>query len=331
MLLRPQWLTLVFLFSLLIPACARAESCKIVDLMPAFWPVVESSRTEPPEQQPISFRHALNLEHTDLYSSIGMGFQSPIQLDAAIVSGLAVARKHDVAIHAMAAKLHEELPAHLAAFQRTFPDFRCNFTIYLAPSLGMMDGAGRIVDGHPALVFGVDNITAEFAGTGLNLNIFLDHELFHRYHAQIAGFSDDNGDQEVIGRALWAEGLATYVSMRMNPPATLQDALFIPTDLVARAQPMLPSLLAQVAPKLGEVDPTFFKLYFNYHHYDTTVPSRSGYYIGALAAERMAQGSSLPALAHMDAAAVQLRLPQILSELGAPKGGSVSGAKAGSK
>ncbi|HEY0309490.1 MAG TPA: hypothetical protein VGB94_15105 [Acidobacteriaceae bacterium] len=318
MLLRPLLLIPAIFFATHLPACAQAKSCKVVDLMPAYWSAVESSKTETPAQKVLTFRHALNLDHTDLYSATGIGFASTTDLDLAILTSMASVQRHDAAIHGIATRLRDELPAHMAAFQRTFPDFRCNFTIYLAPSLGKLDGAGRIVDGHPALVFGVDNISEEFSDSGLNLSVFLDHEIFHRYHEQVAGFSDDKGDQEQIGRALWAEGLATYISMKMNPPATLQDALFIPSDLIARAQPLLPSLIAQLEPKLDQADPELFHRFFSYHHYDTGVPSRSGYYIGALAAARMAEGNSMLDMAHMDGVVIQRRLPQILRELGAP-------------
>jgi hypothetical protein len=40
------------------------------------------------------------------------------------------------------------------------------------------------------------------------LRILIDHELFHRYHYQVAKFSDDNAKREVISKTLWAEGLA---------------------------------------------------------------------------------------------------------------------------
>jgi hypothetical protein len=75
-----------------------------------------------------------------------------------------------------------------------------------------MDGAGRDVGGRPSLVFGVDTI-AQF-WMPQTLPIFLSHELFHRYHFQAAGFSDDLAERDLIWRSLWAEGLATYVSAR---------------------------------------------------------------------------------------------------------------------
>ena len=103
------------------------------------------------------------------------------------------------------------------------------------------------------------------------------------------------------------------MSMALNPPSTLQDALFLPKDLVRRAQPLLPSLIGQLYPKLNQVDPSTFSKFFGYHPADGAVPARAGYYIGAVAAQRIAQGESLFSLAHMNAAVVRGRLSRALS------------------
>jgi hypothetical protein len=132
---------------------------------------------------------------------------------------------------------------------------------------------------------------------------------------QVAGFSDDKAQQEVVWRAVWADGLARYVSMKLNPPASLQDALFVPKDLVKRSQPLLPQLIADLQPKLDQVDPDFFSKFFQYRGPAATPPSRVGYYIGALAAQDMAERHSLSALAHMQAGAVRAELAEVLAEI----------------
>ena len=230
----------------------------------------------------------------------GLGFDSSDQLDQAhFEDSLPTSRQSSgrrVWSTAFATG-EKSLPTCIARFKEIFPDFAPSFPIYLVVSLGQLDGAGRIIDGQPSLVLGVDNITAEFSPAAMP--IFLDHELFHRYHYQVAGFSDDNGSREIIWRALWAEGLATYVSMSLNPPATLQAALFVPEDLVQRAHPILPSLIAEIAPKLDEVDPQFFAKFFLFHPSTAAMPSRSGYYIGAVVAEKLAKQKSMFGLARL--------------------------------
>src|SRR5262249_27379393 len=151
--------------------------------------------------------------------------------------------------------LEEKLPGYIASLQKTFSDFRCDFPIYVMNSLGRLDGAGRIVNGQPSLILGVDVIASEQPKT---LGILIHHELFHRYHFQVAGFSDDKAENDVLWRTLWAEGLATYASMRLNPPASLPDALIIPSDLVQRSQPILAQLIAELEPSLDCLNPKLF-------------------------------------------------------------------------
>jgi hypothetical protein len=175
-----------------------------------------------------------------------------------------------------------------------------------------LDGAGRIVDGKPSLILGVDVIASEQPET---LGILIHHELFHRYHFQVARFSDDNAEHEVLWKVLWAEGLATYVSMKLNPPASMQDALLVPKDLVQRSQPMLPDLVAELEPNLNRIDPELFTKFFTYRGPEANPPSRVGYYIGALLAQRMARRHSPARLAHMHASEVRIELGRELGRI----------------
>ena len=299
--------------SLLGPINLSAQSCSIVDLMPEFWRVVDRSGHESPLQQVEDFRSRLVQGHGDLYFFTGVGFKSDEELDRAILKALTDARAHPEAIRAMSVLLRDELSTSVRAFTGAFSDFRCNFSIYLLPALGKLDGAGRVINHAPALIFGVDNIAAEYSPK--TLPIFLDHEFFHRYHDQVAGFSDDRGEQEILWRAIWAEGLATYVSKMLNPSATMQDALILPKDLVQRAQPQISILVGRLLPMLDERDPEVFSVYFKFHSSETPVPPRVGYYLGALAAERLSEHYSLFALAHLPPETVRPALSQVLDKL----------------
>jgi len=181
-------------------------------------------------------------------------------------------------------------------------------------SLNRLDGAGRVVDHKPALILGVDVITEEHPSAA-NLGILIDHELFHRYHYQVAGFSDDNAQHEVVWKGLWAEGLATYVSMKLNSPATMQDALFLPLDLVTRSKPILPRLISELSTRLDTVDPAYFSELFTYRGAHTNPPSRVGYFIGALAAQDLAIHRSLTELAHMQPSTVRPELAKALDHV----------------
>jgi hypothetical protein len=53
--------------------------------------------------------------------------------------------------------------------------------------------------------------------------------------------------------------------MVLNTPASMQDALYLPKDLIERAKPMLSQLFSELGPKLDQVDLGFFSRYFKYH------------------------------------------------------------------
>jgi hypothetical protein len=101
----------------------------------------------------------------------------------------------------------------------------------------------------------------------------------------------------------------------LNPPATMQDALILPKDLVQRAQPQISILVGRLLPMLDERDPEVFSAYFKFHSSETLVPPRVGYYLGALAAERFSEHYSLFALAHLPPETVRPVLSQVLDKL----------------
>ncbi len=212
------------------------------------------------------------------------------------------------------------IPSIAAQFVTVFPDFRCDFTVYTTVSFGALDGAGRIVAGRPALVLGVDAISS--FETPSQLPVFVTHEFFHRYHFQVAGFSDDLAERDLIWRSLWAEGLATYVSAKLNPSNSLGDALLLPRDLEARAQPYLPIMAAELLASLDRSDAgTFFK-FFGYRDQAAERagwPSRSGYYLGYLIAENLGRTHSLAELAHLKGPTLRAEIERTLSALAEPR------------
>jgi hypothetical protein len=206
---------------------------------------------------------------------------------------------------------------HIAErFRGAFSDFRCDFSIYVTETFGAMDGAGRQVAGRPGLVLGVDTI-AEFQSSA-SLPVFLTHELFHRYNFQAAGFSDDLGERDLIWRSLWAEGLATYVSARLNPSKPLSDALLFPKDLEARAKPFVPQMASELLAAADRVDSGTFAEFFEVESPEAKRlgwPPRSGYYIGYLVAEDLGRRESLSKLAHMHGPALRGEIGRSLERL----------------
>jgi hypothetical protein len=216
------------------------------------------------------------------------------------------------------AALQRALAETTERFAKALPDFRCDFVVHIAPTFGRMDGAGRVVGGQPALVLGPD-VLASYQ-TPAQLPVFLAHELFHRYHFAAAGFSDDLAERDVTWRTLWAEGLATYASARLNPERPLADALLLPRDLAERATPLLPTLARELGAKLDDIDPPTFARFFEGGDASAKArgwPDRSGYYLGYLVAERLGQRRTLPELAHLQGPALRREIGDALAALAA--------------
>ena len=115
-------------------------------------------------------------------------------------------------------------------FSRSFPDFSCSIHVAFGNSLLHFDGNVSGNKGNRRLLFGIDMIA--LLHNAKDLPTLFSHELFHVYHQQVLGRLIPK-DDSVTWWAMWEEGLATYVSMRMNAPAAEQDVLWFPKNLVA--------------------------------------------------------------------------------------------------
>jgi hypothetical protein len=296
---------------------AAPAACPMIDAFGDFLAISDRLGDAGPEAQASAFDHDFARRYAALYGPTAVGLSGP-KLDELALPALRVARTD-----ALQRRRHDTLlssvPQMSARFANTFPDFRCDFPIYLAPTFGRMDGAGRQVAGRPSLILGVDTI-ARFE-TDEQLPVFLAHEMFHRYHFAVAGFSDDLADRDVIWRTLWAEGLATYVSARLNPDRPLADALLLPRDLEARATPLVPVLARELLPNLDRTDSRVFGRYFLYGDAEAERlgrPPRSGYYLGYLVAQRLGAHRSLAQLAHLKGPRLRREIGAALVALGSP-------------
>lgn len=273
--------------------------------------LAERTAVLPAGQQLQEFRNDYFARYLELYAPEVM----PAPSDARALRALAAVRAHPE-WRAFDAALRLALERVADRFVAAFPDFRCDFSIYVTETFGAMDGAGRVVAERPALVLGVDTI-AEFE-TSASLPVFLSHELFHRYNFEAAGFSDDLGERDLIWRSLWAEGLATYVSAQLNPSNPLSDALIFPKDLEARAKPFVAQMASDLLAAADSVDSVIFAEFFEVEGLGAKRlgwPPRSGYYVGYLVAQDLGRRRSLSELAHMQGPALRAEIGRSLERL----------------
>jgi hypothetical protein len=196
-----------------------------------------------------------------------------------------------------------------ARFRAFFPDYRLGVPVYLVHSLGEMDGGGRTIGDRDVMVFGAD-VIARIHDTG-TIGPFLDHELFHIYHARF--FSDC--DQ--LWCALWREGLATYVAERMNPGATDRQLLLTsPVPLRAAVDPNLGEAVCLARARMDSTDEADMRHFFQGGASPGAFPPRFGYYVGYRIARQIGSRMSLAALARFTQANARPRIEQAMRVLG---------------
>ena len=180
-------------------------------------------------------------------------------------------------------------------FMEVFPDFRPSRTIvYLTVSRFRFDG--KVPHDHwNSLLFALDGV-AKFHGGNAPVAVIFSHELFHLYHFQINP-PPANPDQVPLYRLIWQEGLACYVSSRLNPSAPLHDIVFDPR-LAAEGHKLVKSVSRELLKDLESADDLPTAEYLAYRNTGAT-PSRMGYLIGYQIAAKLAAQHSLLELAHL--------------------------------
>lgn len=292
------------------------DTLKVVNIVPDFLSFWTAAESKDETTQVRMFRQLVMQPHPELFvgNVVNLGQkQGTAEEDRRIATALKQIRPLVPVIRVLNDRLQSELKTYIPNFVRVFPDYRPSTPVYFTISLGHFNGAARDVDGQNALLFGVDVIAQD--GPDANVSVLFDHELFHQYHASLKLPQSDDAGQ--LWQSLWAEGLATYVSWRMNPSVDENDVLF-DTTLADRARPLLPALAADLLLNLRSKDPGEYDKYFLGNGTDKNIPGRSGYFVGFLVASRLGQSSTPLALAHLHGPELRSQIEQTLKSLSTP-------------
>lgn len=296
-------------FSVLLAAVGQlpaAQAQPPTDLMPAFWRAYDAGRDADDRVEAI--RAAFFLPNAELYAGAGL---KPTyerlatwlpKFDAIAVDARRLSHGFD-----------DHYKRHAQHFQREFPDFRRERApIYLMPSLFMFDGHLQPWQGKLPLFVGIDGIV-RYHGADANLSVFLDHESFHLYHGQHLPQLLMDEAPPVYG-SLWLEGLATYVSERLNPDASLLHVLLDDQKLAsadeATVRELAAKLLAVMDSTAAEDSNRFFGA-----GYKGPEPARGGYLVGLAIAREIGRGRPLAELARIPMPEVRGLMQQQLRRL----------------
>ena len=296
---RRNFLTIATAVALLPSPFAWATALEAyTDLMPQFWVVYDIARHQPMQARIESLMSGFFVPNADIYAGAGVTLSADN-----VANWLKNFDSLAESVRALSLKIPETIHAQLPRFQANLRDFDINAgRIYFLPSLFWFDGHLQPWRGIFPLFIGVDGIV-QYHGTGADLTVFINHELFHVYHAQRnpAMLLDPNPP---IFVELWIEGLAVYASQLMSPSAERVHVLL--DDLIlAAAKPgtltyAAAELLKCLDSKSSKDDQRFFLT-----GYVGDLPARTGYLVGLTIAERIGRSMSLIAMAKLDQSAVR--------------------------
>ena len=292
-----------------ITAAEAGTGCKVVNLMPAFWRSLETSGAA------VQIRATLIVPHPDLYNDNYVNLPSGAKWDAAVAHERAYVEAHREEVTAAESYLSAHAQPLMAQFQHTFPDYKCDFTFYIAPSFGQMDGSAGFVNGQHRIIFAPDVIPRYHQLS--ELKVLIDHETFHIYHHQATGLYGASAEAvPTILEALWGEGLATFVSWRMNPEVSLDTALLQP-GIPEGANPHLADIAKGLLAHLDDKDEPTFLRYFVAGKQSEGYPPRAGYFMGALIAQDLSARYTLRQLAHLDGPELHASVTEALEKFAA--------------
>jgi hypothetical protein len=309
----PRWssLALCALCLSVAPVREAAARCQVVDLMPEFWQSLESD--DPGGRM----RTRLIDPHPDLYNDSIVKLPSGAKWVEQIARERAYAQAHRKEVTAAETYLLAHVDPIVAKFQQTFPDYRCDYAFYIAPTFGQMDGSAASVDGRHLIVFAPDVIPRYHRLS--DLKVLIDHETFHIYHHQATGAFGASADEvPTILQALWGEGLATFASWRMNPEVGLDVALLQP-GIPEAAKPHLAQIAKDLLAHLDQKDEPTFLRYFVAGRQADGYPPRAGYYVGVLIAQTLSARYTLAELAHLNGPPLHTALVAELTRIAAAR------------
>lgn len=288
--------SLILLSAAFSAPCTAEPVMKVHDLATAFQQVADRNAGKP-EAAVADFKATIVPRFPQFYGPQRYkGKLTEAERDAQLAKAFAGFPAIRTAYIGKVANFTRDLPRHIATFRAAFPDYAAGTDIWFLHSLGEMDGGTRTFGDQNFFIFGAD-VMVQAHGNG-DEAAFFHHELFHDYQA----LHCDGGP---VWAGVWEEGLATYVSKRLNPKATDAELLLdLPHNMVPDTRRQMRRALDDLHAKLDSTDGEAVAGLFQRRGDDTGLPARRAYYLGYLIAEEVGKTMSMREMAKLDCAEV---------------------------
>lgn len=303
----------------------RSETLTVIDVMPAFWAFQDEARSMNTSAEAVQrFRREIVEPHRRIYSH--PQFKKSLTDDG--IAGYLEEVASDLPVmRSLSEQIGRQTLLASEKFRRAFPRFRGDVTVAYLPSFYRFDGQLANLDGERVLLFGLDGI-ARYHGADADLRVLFSHELFHIHHSRVTPslFVDEENAPLYVN--VWIEGLATYVSERLNPQASTLQILLDDRSLLERGMPMIGRIAAMVMTHLDSTSDEHRTRFLSFGEQDG-IPGRTGYLLGYAIAKRLGERYSLPELAALEGEKLRSSVCGEISQLAIDADATASGMKAG--
>ena len=313
---RPLLLSVILLLSAASFAPAQSTenpSNEIVvhNFMPDFWSFWSAASNKSLDEQQKSWQTLYIEPHAAVFADLASSCANDLNAVTLQKEYFPTLAEFIPAIHALDTAIPGIIADTRHSFVKAFPDMHWAGDIYIMAAGGCFNGRSQKIQGREALLLGLDNIVEQHE---TNLTPLLHHELFHRYHH--AFFAFDPERDEPLWTRLWAEGMATYVSRRLNPTAPNRDTLSIEDPQVKVLEDREQLIAADFLSHFGSTSQRDASPYFlDDQSHDAKIPARAGYYLGLRVAEQLGRHYSLQEMAHWNRAQAEPHILAALKEL----------------
>jgi len=290
---------------------------KVIDVMPTFWKFWDTTAKESTDKRVQGFFDTVVAAYPDLFrhGMIASGTLTDLgsvpEVQARVAKYLEDVSAFIPTMRLITITFRDDFWRYVQEFSKTFSDYAPATPVYFSVSLFGFSGGLRISGENTGLYFGVDQLARIYRSTG-NLKLIIQHELFHQYHYQIA---PEIVEDRAAWAFMWEEGLATYVSQRMNPGTTVDQALVMPDRLAELARPHLNKLARRLLDQADSTNPNDYLDLFSLVQGPSGSSGASGYFVGYLVAEKLARTRSLADLVHLRGPDLKMAVLSALGEL----------------
>lgn len=295
---KPIWCSAVacLWLSFLLPPALAAPAARftIHNFMPDFWQFWATAENQPMERQAELWQSLYVSKHQPVFDDLAGPCKDQWDPAWARTRYFPNLPKIVPAMRDVAENLPEKLDAASTRFLGLFADMDWGGDIYVMASGYCFNGRAQDIQGRGAILFGMD---ATVALGQKDITPGMIHELFHRYHFRFFDFKASSNYP--LWTTLWAEGMAQYVSEKLNPTASEVDLAHVPAGSVQKVDANRRDLAADFLNKFSSTQETDAKIWFNdIRSQDPVVPARGGYELGVLVAKELARRYPIQAMAH---------------------------------